>query len=205
MPSLPVTLQRLANVGDVLRYFNGNCGIQILNEEAFLQRVGGRSMALVRRRLINWSFSRMRGLVPETWRHASFGPGTDAGAMRTAGRAHVPREIMIVPRADRVFVMPRAFDFDNFEVQLARAIAASLRAPQPWRHVDPPATPYFEDKSCTSCTDCSICMSNIEVGEMTRELRCKHVFHVACATQWAQQRLSGGQRVQCATCRAEYV
>ncbi|KAG5181737.1 hypothetical protein JKP88DRAFT_246104 [Tribonema minus] len=59
-----------------------------------------------------------------------------------------------------------------------------------WSPGVPPREQYYID--ARKRVNCSICLSDIEEGDLERTLHCAHKFHAHCAIQWAEQRLYGG-------------
>jgi len=52
---------------------------------------------------------------------------------------------------------------------------------------------------CKAPSDCPICMEEIELDTHQMQLKCKHTFHPACITRWAEKQPS------CPNCRRDII
>ncbi len=79
--------------------------------------------------------------------------------------------------------------------------AALERAPSVSESIRSDEEHTVDDNYVTSCTTCSICIDEFEVGERLRLLpRCKHAFHTDCIMPWLTERQGC-----CPLCKAKVI
>ncbi|EQC41732.1 hypothetical protein SDRG_01687 [Saprolegnia diclina VS20] len=60
-------------------------------------------------------------------------------------------------------------------------------------------------KPLDKADDCAVCCEPLAVGATRKLPRCKHTFHVGCATEWARMCALRNRRPSCPSCRTAYV
>ncbi|KDO34511.1 hypothetical protein SPRG_00574 [Saprolegnia parasitica CBS 223.65] len=60
-------------------------------------------------------------------------------------------------------------------------------------------------KPLEKADDCAVCCEPLASGATRKLPRCKHTFHVACATEWARMCALRNRRPSCPSCRTAYV